>query len=402
MSAEHHVSNEVIIRNASNWRFHALQFEAEREESPKALPLLIEHCHDLLFANTFFYRVVSCFVPHPNAITVRDSQDIRFRNAHVYSNSKVSFDSSVLDAGSGAEVRDPEFAVLDISGEAVVSRDKSATSVVAPGATVEKLADGYLNISGMAVDAHGDVYFADPRELQIYRWSVDHRRVELVRKVAARPEQLAFDQSGNLLIVAYEGDGIVLALDLENPDAEPVALTREPTKDRPNCVAVLPVNRWMGSDQFLSESTMRKPHHYVSPDATTFIPAGDDFATGARSWGTKLSDLLRAFALAPAVQGKRFYVCNEAELQTWSFHVEADGALSDPRLFVNEGGEGVAVDREGRVYIAAGQIRVFDPTGKLLDAIEVPQRPTSLAFGGPDWKTLFMTARSSLYSVRLR
>ena len=147
---------------------------------------------------------------------------------------------------------------------------------------------------------------------------------------------------------------------------------------------------------------MRKPHHYLSPDGTTFIPAGDDFATGAVSWGIKLADLLRTFGVAPAAAGKRFYMCNEAELQTWSFRVEPDGALADPKLFAEEGGEGLAVDAAGRVYLAAGQIRVFDPTGKRAGVIEVPQRPTGLVFGGPDRKTLFITARSALYGVRIR
>jgi sugar lactone lactonase YvrE len=95
-------------------------------------------------------------------------------------------------------------------------------------------------------------------------------------------------------------------------------------------------------------------------------------------------------------------VCNEAELQTWSFRVEPDGALAAPKLFVEEGGEGLAVDTEGRVYLAAGQIRAFDSAGKRVGVIEVPQRPTSLVFGGQDRKTLFITARSALYGVRIR
>lgn len=95
-------------------------------------------------------------------------------------------------------------------------------------------------------------------------------------------------------------------------------------------------------------------------------------------------------------------VINEAELQTWSFRVEPDGAFAEPRLFVEEGGEVLAVDTDGRVYLAAGQIRVFDPAGKRVGVIGVPQRPTSLVFGGPDRKTLFTTARSALYGVRIR
>jgi sugar lactone lactonase YvrE len=402
MSAEHHVSNEVIIRNASNWRFYALQFEEEREEGPRTLPLQIENSSHLLFANTFFYRVVSSFVPQPHAIRVSGSSDIRLRNTHVYSNSKVSFDNSVFDADAGMGVRDSEFAVLDVTGEPSAVPNEPRHGVVAQGAKVEKLADGFFNISGAAVDGRGDVYFADPREFQIYRWSTAQRRIKPVCKVPERPEQLAFDQAGNLLIIAYEGNGTVLSWNPEDPDTGPRKLEAQPAQVRSGRVPVLPVNRWMGVSQFRSDSTMRKPYHYVSPDGTTFIPAGADFTTGSVSWSVKLADLLRAFALAPASGGRRFYVSNEAELQTWSFQVGPDGTLTDPKVFVEEGGEGVAVDDQGRVYIVAGQIRVFSPSGEPIDVIEIPQRPICLVFGGADRKTLFVTARSSLYSVRLR
>ena len=53
---------------------------------------------------------------------------------------------------------------------------------------------------------------------------------------------------------------------------------------------------------------------------------------------------------------------------------------------------GVAVDTQGRVYIACGQVRVFSPGGQLIDVIDVPQRPTGLVFGGEDRKTLFIHA----------
>jgi sugar lactone lactonase YvrE len=402
MSAEHHVSHEVVLRDVSNWRFYALQFEEEREEGPNALPLQIENGRDLLFANTFFYRVVSSFVPYPCAIRVRNARDLRFRNVHVYSNSKVSFDSALQETATGVEVRDSEFAALEISGKPAAVRQPSGRGIVAPGAKVEKLADGFLNISGAATDSAGDLYFTDPRQLQIYRWLAGERRLEKVRRLSERPEQLAFDQAGNLLVVAYEGKGTVLALDPKNPDGEVRRLEPQPAQARPGSRPVLPVSRWMGLNPFLQDSTMRKPHHYVSPDGTTFIPAGDDFVSGTVNWGIKLADLLRTFGLAPVDGRDRFYVSNEAELQTWSFRVNPDGVLTDPKRFVEEGGEGLAVDARGRVYLACGQVRVFDPSGKWIGVIQVPHRPTGLVFGGPDRKTLFITARSALYSVRIR
>ena len=145
----------------------------------------------------------------------------------------------------------------------------------------------------------------------------------------------------------------------------------------------------MGDDAFMRDSTMQKPFHFVSPDGSIFIPAGQDFMTGTTSWGIKMADVLRTFRIAPAIKGKTFYATNEAGLKTWSFKVGPDGTLSDAKLFVNEGGESLAVDNQGNVY-------------EQIDVIEVPQRPTSFVFGGDDHKTLFITARTSLYGVRTK
>jgi sugar lactone lactonase YvrE len=100
--------------------------------------------------------------------------------------------------------------------------------------------------------------------------------------------------------------------------------------------------------------------------------------------------------------GQTFYVTDEAGINTWAAKVNEDGSLTDFRLFADNGGEGVAVDSRGNVYIAAGQICVYSPSGKQIATIEVPERPLQLVFGGPDRQTLFIPARTSLYSVRTR
>jgi sugar lactone lactonase YvrE len=112
--------------------------------------------------------------------------------------------------------------------------------------------------------------------------------------------------------------------------------------------------------------------------------------------------VLRAFGLAPAHVGKTFYVTDESEQQTYSANVDPDGSISNLKLFEEVGGESVAADEQGNVYIAAGQIFVYNPSGKFIETIEVPERPTQLLFGGSDGKTLFIAARSSLYAVHTR
>jgi len=62
----------------------------------------------------------------------------------------------------------------------------------------------------------------------------------------------------------------------------------------------------------------------------------------------------------------------------------------------------VAVDEKGNVYIAAGQVFVYDPSGHLIDTIDIPERPSQLLFAGPDGHTLFLLARRSLYAAQTR
>ena len=96
MSSEHHVRHEVQLRNVSNWQIYALQTEEERGEGGFALPLEIDSSSNITLSNFHIYRVISSFQPFPWAIKVSRSKNIRFRNVHCYSNSKVSFDLSLI------------------------------------------------------------------------------------------------------------------------------------------------------------------------------------------------------------------------------------------------------------------------------------------------------------------
>jgi sugar lactone lactonase YvrE len=242
----------------------------------------------------------------------------------------------------------------------------------------------------------------DARWQRIHRWSAATRQLTTVHDAPLDPINLAFDKAGNLMVVSYAGTGTVYTFKPGAPLGQLDLLKPVEVAPRPGLTVVRPVGDWRLARDSATGLPAPRSFHYLSPDGTTYISAAKDFTTGASSWGVKSTDLLRGFGLAAATPGQLFYLTSESEVTTWRGTLGEDGNLTDFGVFVQQGGEGVAVDAEGNVYLAAGQISVYDPKGRLIDTIETPERPIQLVFGGKDRRTLFIAARSSLYSVRTR
>lgn len=82
--------------------------------------------------------------------------------------------------------------------------------------------------------------------------------------------------------------------------------------------------------------------------------------------------------------------------------VSKDGSFGKKLFHIDAGSDGMAVDVKGNLYTThAGNVHVYDADGKKLQQIDVPEGPANVCFGGDDFKTLFITARTSLYSVRM-
>jgi sugar lactone lactonase YvrE len=402
LSSEHHVRNEVVLDHASNWQIYALQTEEERGEGGFALPLEIQDSSNITLANLHMYRVVSSAQPFPYAVKVTNSMNIRFRNVHCYSDSKVSFDNVLYDQTYNIEVRQREFAWLTISGSAPQVQPQQPSAVLAEGAKVQKVAGGFFNISGGAVDSSGNLYFVDAKWQTIYRWTTATRQLSKIRDNPLDPVQLFFDKAGDLIVISYAGKGTVYSFKPGSQGDDVTLLPAVPAQPRPGMTPVLPAGYWRNENDFLEKIAAKPPYQFISPDRSTFLSAGEDFVTGQLYYGTKLNDLLRAFGLASAVEGQPYYLTNESGEKTYVGIVGDDGAISNVRLFADRGGECVTVDEKGNVYIAAGQVFVYNPAGDLIDTIDIPERPSQLLFGGSDGHTLFILARSSLYAVQTR
>jgi sugar lactone lactonase YvrE len=397
LSSEHHVRNEVKLVRVKNWEIDALQTEEERGESGFALPLSIEQSSNITIANYHGYRVVSSYQPFSYAIRVSDSSGIRFRNVHVNSNSKVPFDNSIVDATHHAQVRALEFASLDLPGVPASPDHGDLSSILPAGARVNQLATGFFNISGAAVDPDGQLYFVDAHWQRIYRWSSQNAEAVVVRDNPLDPINLAFDRAGDLLVVSYQGNGTVYTFRPGSPETEMTLLKPQPAQPRTGMTPVLPVDVWASPDL-----SIKMPWQYLSPDGSVSIPVGDDFVEGQMRWGTKLANVLHAFGLENTVPGYPAYITDQSDQKTYKVDVRSDGTFGAVTLFAEDGGDAVAQDKNGNVYLAAEQVLVYNPGGKLLGRIDVPERPIDLVFGGANHRTLYILTHASLYAVQTK
>ncbi len=400
LSSEHHVRNEIRLRNVSHWRLYAVQTEEEWGEGPRCLPVEIKNGADLAFANLYLFRVVGMTVPYPYGVRIDSSRDIRFRNVHVYSQSKFSFDNPVWVSDDGLAIRQREIGSLNISGRPSKTSQRPPP-VLPSGAKVEKQVDGFESIDNAVADPAGNVCFVDNHVQHIYCWYSEIRKLTLLPNPRLEAAALAMDRAGHLLVVSRRGN--VYALNLKDTNEPPATLQPAAASACPGMTVVVPGNRWYDWHTFVEDNLRKMPNHFVSPDGTTFIAAPDNFlSNNGRPPGIPPIDLLRTYGLTTGDAAHPVYVADEHMHKTWSFTVGPDGTLSHPKLFAEEGEAGAVVDVRGNVYVAAGNVFVYDATGKQIGLIEVPERPTSLVFGGKDRQTLFIAARSSLYAIRTK
>jgi len=437
LSTEHHVRNEIKFDHAENWDINAPQTEEEAGESPESLSLEFDCSKNITIANYHGYRVTRTRAPFRDAVRIYNSENIHFRNLHVNAESgyatcddngcgtflrvsKFPYENAIEDMTHHLEVREREFAVLDIPAKPTTPVTADASKVLAPGSKVEKLEDGFFSISGAAVDAAGKLYFVDHHQQRIYGWSRDEG-LTVERDNPLDPVNLAFDKAGDLLVLSSDGpQGSAYSFRPGSPEDPITVLSLQDAKPRPGAAALLPVNYWNNgefkdqldpktytyttlAEMFAHDVSTPKAKEYVSPDGSLFLPAGRVFQQGPPdSSGWRFSDNLDTYGFTSALAGERVYVSSESEDRTYSATVAADGTLGDLKPFADRGGESVAVDRKGNVFVANGQIFVYDPAGKMIGQIDVPERPIDIVFGGADHGTLFILAHHALFAARVR
>lgn len=275
--------------------------------------------------------------------------------------------------------------------------DDAPHGLTGPGAKVEKVATGYRFTEGPAADERGDVFFSDIPNNVIVRYDVFTGGTEIEHRNTGGANGLMFDKQGRLTACLYKKRALVRY----DPDGGVTVLAdryRNKKLNSPNDLDMDEAGGVYFTDPRYGEQDDREMKvmgvYYRDKDGVIWRVA---------------DDLVRPNGLILSRDGEVLYISDADSKIIYAYKVNTDGALQDKRVFARlpddhkRAADGMTLDEKGNVYGACVDgVRIWDKNGKLLQVIETPETPSNCTFAGPDGRWLYITARTSLYRIKMR
>ena len=281
--------------------------------------------------------------------------------------------------------------------DAAATQDKPIPAMIESRAP-EKVATGFKFTEGPVWSPQGYLLFSDIPGDRIHKWS-EKDGLKVWREPSGNSNGLTFDRQGRL-IACEHGNRRVSRTEPDGKVATLADRWQGKRLNSPNDVVV----RGDGTIFFTDP-----PYGVKEPDREipfqgvyAILPSGEIRLL--------VDDFNKPNGLAFSPDEKVLYIDDTAERIIRAFDVASDGTLSNGRVFADMASpekqgnsDGMKVDRDGNVYCTGpGAVWIFDSKGKLLGKLVLPELAANLAFGDPDARTLYCTARTSVYRVRVK
>jgi gluconolactonase len=255
---------------------------------------------------------------------------------------------------------------------------------------VELVANGYQFTEGPQWrEAQGDLLFTDIPATTIYQYKPGGGAPTVFRMPSGESNGLAIDKNGS--VISAQHNNHMIARD----GVEIVSIFENNRLNSPNDVVV-------ASDGtiYFTDPPYGKPDNVnAQPFNGVYRIAAGDMVTAEYRGSTSS----RPNGIAISLDGKTLYVADTQDANVWGYPINADGSLGTRTIYVQTTGspDGLAIDTLGNLFVATRSgIEVYRPDGER-GIIAVPMQPSNCAFGDADHKTLYITARTALYKVRL-
>jgi len=278
------------------------------------------------------------------------------------------------------------------------AKDKSYIPGIGPVSEINKIQGDFQFTEGPAADMQGNLYFTDVSANKIYKLNADGK-ISVFIESSAHANGLMFESKNKL--IACQMDGQLISINTKTKKT--TILSDKYEGNRFNAPNDIVVDKNGGI--YFTDPRFRAPQPLPQGKEAVYYRNTDAKTTRLRDNSKGPNGII----LSP--DEKMLYVIPTMQKDIRAYPVMSPGKLGEGRVFCelsqtegkdNSGGDGVTIDTKGNLYITSELgIQVFNPEGKLLGTIQFPEQPANVTFGGPKMKTLYVTARTSLYSVEM-
>ena len=261
--------------------------------------------------------------------------------------------------------------------------------------------DGALYFTDPFYDRTWWTHHAMPQDGQhVYFLSADRRQLVRVADDLQKPNGIIGTPDGKTLYVADIGAGKTYRYDIA-PDGRVTVLVGEYGGKRlngPNDVWVRRDGALYFTDPFYDRTWWT--HHAMPQDGQHVYFLSAD----RRQLVRVADDLQKPNGITGTPDGKTLYVADIDAGETYRYDIGPDGRLAGKTLAAEQGSDGMTLDNEGNLYLTGNGVLVFDKAARQIDRIPVPDEKwtANVSFGGKDRHTLFITASTGLYAIRMR
>jgi gluconolactonase len=263
--------------------------------------------------------------------------------------------------------------------------------ILPKGARAQKIKSGFQFTEGPAWDGKGNLYFSDIPADTVSRLDAKGK-ISVFLKPSGQANGLAVDQEGNIIACRHQGRDVVRIA----PDGKLTVIAGSFNGGRFNSPNDLAISR-SGAVYFTDPAYGLQGRPSEQPVEAVYRIAPDGKVTRV------IEDMVRPNGVIIGPGEKTLYVADSERKVIRAYDVAEDGSVNNGRDFAQVQGtpDGMALDAMGNLYCAADGVWVFDYAGNKLGVIAIPETPSNCTFGGADGKTLYVTARTSVYRINL-
>src|SRR5258708_36992213 len=247
---------------------------------------------------------------------------------------------------------------------------------------------------GASVDKKGNVFFTDQNNNKIWEYDTDGK-LSVFLDSAGRSNGMYFDKKGNLVTCADEHEQLWSI----SPDKKVKVLLKDyqgHLMNGPNDIWIDNKGGIYITDPYYQRPWWTRTKSDLDGQKVYYLPKGKDQPIIVDA------DLKQPNGIVGTPDGKYLYVADIRDNKTYTYTIEKDGTLTNRKLFVEQGSDGMTLDAKGNVYLTGKGVTIYNPEGQKIGHIAIPEPWTAnLCFGGKDKDVLFITASTAIYTVKM-